>query len=98
MSLVSTPTNISALFIINSHDGSLTPTALDVLGSRQGAAALGPLTIAVVNNFTSDSAGVIAALIISNGAIPLPFGRYVVDYAALKVAAASAKTLALNTF
>ncbi len=98
MSLVATPTNISAVFMINAHDGSLIPTALDVLGTRQGAAALGPLTIAVTNNQSGDSTGTIAALIVSNGAIPLPFGRYVCDYAALKAAANAGKPLAFNTF
>lgn len=42
-----------------------------------------------VTNFGTDGLSAIVALVLSNAAIPLPFGRYTVDYGALKVAAAA---------
>jgi len=91
MALVAAPGNGIA-FRINHGDGSIVPC-----DPSNGPASRGMMTI-TVTNFGTDGLSAIVALVLSNAAIPLPFGRYTVDYGALKVAAAAGNKLVCNTF
>ena len=93
MALVAAPGKEIA-FRINHGDGSIVPCDPS---NRPGPASLGIMTI-TVTNFGTDGLIAIVALVLSNAAIPLPFGRYTVDYGALKVAAAAGNKLVCNTF
>ena len=82
MALGAAPGNGIA-FRINHGDGSIVPC-----DPSNGPASRGMMTI-TVTNFGTDGLSAIVALVLLNAAIPLPFGRYTVDYGALKVAAAA---------
>ena len=76
-------------------DGSLIPT--DELGIA-GAAGLGTGVVCVIDLDQNQPMGTVIQAIYANAGIPLPYARYVIDWAAMKSAANAGKAYTANTF
>ena len=94
MALVSPPVNVGLVLKIG-PDGSLSPTG--ELGIA-GAAGLGTGVVCVIDLDQNQPMGTVIQAIYANAGIPLPFGRYVIDWAAMKAAANAGKAYVANTF
>jgi hypothetical protein len=96
---VAAPVNISMLLRIDPATGNLSPCSMDSMGGGAGAAALGPLVIAVINvpGDGGVSASAVISVILASAAIPLPWTRYVADFTALRQSAPGVR-IVCNTF
>ena len=94
MAQVSPPVNVGLTLKI-APDGSLIPTG--ELGIA-GTAGLGTGVVCVINLDQNQPMGTVIQAIYANAGIPLPYARYVIDWAAMKSAANAGKAYTANTF
>jgi len=94
MTVVSPPVNVGLTLKIG-PDGGLSPTG--ELGSA-GPAGLGTNVVCVINLDQNQPMGTVIQAIYANAGIPLPYARYVIDWAAMKAAANAGKAYTANTF
>ena len=91
---VSPPVNVGLTLKIG-PDGALTATG--EIGPA-GTSGLGTGVVCVINLDQSQPMGVVIQAIYANAGIPLPFGRYVIDWNAVKTAISTGVKTVANTF